>query len=140
MTEAQKRAKAKYFKKQYRQVVIKLNKVTDADLIAYVEGLENMQGEVKRLMRARVDKEIFTNKQINLIREAVNFYINEREEAIAGWSEEADRLEAVAEASDIEQIKRSHTIEASKWRTQIGKASEKVEDMKGLRDYINDEY
>ena len=57
MTEAQKKATDKYFKKNIRQVVIKLNKVTDKDLIEFIDSLENIQGTLKQIIREKINKE-----------------------------------------------------------------------------------
>ena len=51
-TEAQKRAKEKYDAKATMQVKMKLNKNTDADIIAKLEAVENKQGYIKALIRA----------------------------------------------------------------------------------------
>lgn len=54
MTEAQKRATDKYFKKNIRQIVIKLNKTTDQDIIQWIDTLENIQGEIKKIIREKI--------------------------------------------------------------------------------------
>lgn len=54
MTEAHKRAVGKYFKKNIRQVVIKLNKATDKDLIDYIDSLDNIQGTIKNILRKEI--------------------------------------------------------------------------------------
>ena len=51
-TEAQKRAKQKYDSKNTKQVMLKLNKKTDADILARLEGSGNVQGYIKQLIRA----------------------------------------------------------------------------------------
>ena len=51
MTEAQKRASAKYDKEKTRIFTIKLNYNTDADLIAMLEAQENIQGFIKRMLK-----------------------------------------------------------------------------------------
>lgn len=51
MTEAQKRASAKYDKEKTRIFTIKLNYNTDADLIALLESQENIQGFIKRMLK-----------------------------------------------------------------------------------------
>ena len=54
-TEAQKRAQKKYDEankdKRYN-VYLKLNKETDADIIEKLEKSENIQGYIKKLIRA----------------------------------------------------------------------------------------
>ena len=51
-TEAQKRAKQKYDSKNTKQVMLKLNKKTDADILDRLEGSGNVQGYIKQLIRA----------------------------------------------------------------------------------------
>lgn len=58
MTEAQKRAQKKYDeanKDKWRMIHLKLNKDTDSDIISRLEDVENIQGYIKKLIRA--DKE-----------------------------------------------------------------------------------
>ena len=50
-TEAQKRAQEKYDAKATMQVKMKLNKKTDADIIAKLESVDNKQGYIKTLIR-----------------------------------------------------------------------------------------
>lgn len=50
-TEAQRRAKLKYQEKNVIQISLKLNRVTDADIIALLETAENKQGLIKELLR-----------------------------------------------------------------------------------------
>ena len=54
-TEAQKRAQKKYDeanKGKWRMIHLKLNKETDADIIQKLEEVENIQGYIKKLIRA----------------------------------------------------------------------------------------
>lgn len=53
-TEAAKRATVKYQKKNVKQISIKLNKTTDADIIAVLEQVDNIQGFIKELIRASI--------------------------------------------------------------------------------------
>lgn len=53
-TEAQKRANAKYDKANTKQIVLKLNIKTDADILARLEEVENKQGYIKQLIREDV--------------------------------------------------------------------------------------
>ena len=55
-TEAEKRAIAKYKRKQVRQVILGLNKRTDADVIERLETCGNMQGYIKQLIRADIER------------------------------------------------------------------------------------
>lgn len=50
ITDAQKRATIKYDKANIRRYVVKLNKKYDADLINYLDQLENVKGKVKEVM------------------------------------------------------------------------------------------
>ena len=50
-TEAQKRAKAKYDKANTKQVIMKLNLKTDADIFAKLDSEQNVQGYIKGLIR-----------------------------------------------------------------------------------------
>lgn len=50
-TEAQKRAREKYEARMTMQVKMKLNKGTDADIIAKLESVPNKQGYIKGLIR-----------------------------------------------------------------------------------------
>ena len=51
-TSAQKRARAKYEREKTKQYKIRLSTISDADMIAYLEGLDNRQGRLKELIRA----------------------------------------------------------------------------------------
>lgn len=53
-TDAQKRAKAKYDRENTKQVMLKLNLKTDADIISYLEGVGNVQGLIKQLLRREI--------------------------------------------------------------------------------------
>lgn len=53
-TEAQRRANAKYDARSTKQVKLKLNLVTDADVIARLEESGNVQGYIKSLIRADI--------------------------------------------------------------------------------------
>lgn len=55
-TEAQKRAVRKYDAANTKQVHLKLNKVTDADILAHLERQENIQGYIKRLIREDMER------------------------------------------------------------------------------------
>lgn len=54
MTEAQKRASAKYDKKNTRTFCIKLNYNTDADLIRLLETHDNIQGYIKQVLEGEL--------------------------------------------------------------------------------------
>lgn len=51
-TEALKRAVKKYDAANTKQVHLKLNTKTDADIIRRLEGMDNVQGYIKSLIRA----------------------------------------------------------------------------------------
>ncbi len=55
-TESQRRAKLKYQEKNVIQISLKLNRVTDADIIALLETAENKQGLIKELLRKSLTK------------------------------------------------------------------------------------
>lgn len=54
-TEAQKRATMKYDAANTTQVHLKLNNRTDADILAYLAQLDNVQGFIKQLIRADIE-------------------------------------------------------------------------------------
>ena len=51
MTEAQRKAKAKYDAATAQAVMLKLNKKTDADILARLNEVGNKQGYIKQLIR-----------------------------------------------------------------------------------------
>lgn len=55
-TEAEKRARAKYDAANTVQFKMKLNKKTDADILAKLEQSGNKQGYIKALIRADINK------------------------------------------------------------------------------------
>ena len=54
VSEAQKKATEKYQKANIRRVVLKLNKNKDQDIISFLDGLKNVQGELKKIIRDRI--------------------------------------------------------------------------------------
>lgn len=54
-TAAQKRANAKYDKANTKQIILKLNLKTDADILARLESEENKQGYIKKLIRRDIE-------------------------------------------------------------------------------------
>ena len=50
-TEAKKRANAKYDKANTKQIALKLNTKTDADILQHLETKDNVQGYIKELIR-----------------------------------------------------------------------------------------
>jgi hypothetical protein len=55
-TEAQKRAARNYDLANTRQIKLKLNTKTDADILALLEVIHNKQGYIKDLIRADISK------------------------------------------------------------------------------------
>lgn len=56
VTEAQIKAQAKYDKENTRQIHLKLNRRTDADVIQALDDAESKQGYIKRLIRADISR------------------------------------------------------------------------------------
>lgn len=56
MNDARRRAQAKYNKAHTKQVTLRLNKRTEADIIERLEEVGNKQGYIKALIRADVEK------------------------------------------------------------------------------------
>ena len=55
-SEAKLRANAKSDKKNTKQFALRLSKNTDADIIEYLEKLDNKQGYIKELIRKDLSK------------------------------------------------------------------------------------
>ena len=55
-SEAQKRASIKYDKANTKQILLKLNKNTDADILDRLDQVDNMQGYIKELIRKDISK------------------------------------------------------------------------------------
>lgn len=55
-SEAQKRASARYDAANTRQIKLKLNTKTDADILDLLDRLENIQGYIKGLIRQDMKK------------------------------------------------------------------------------------
>ena len=56
-TEAQLRASKKYDKEHTKQINLKLNLETDADILARLEEVASKQGYIKELIREDIKKE-----------------------------------------------------------------------------------
>jgi uncharacterized protein YrrD len=56
VSEAQKKAIAKYDSANTKQIKMKLNTTTDADILAKLEEVGNIQGYIKQLIRADISK------------------------------------------------------------------------------------
>ena len=50
-SESQKKASKKYDSKNTRTYTLKLNKKYDKDIIEFLDSLENVQGELKNIIR-----------------------------------------------------------------------------------------
>ena len=46
----------RYEKKMIRRIILKLNRKTDADILDHLDGVENGQGYIKRLIRAQISE------------------------------------------------------------------------------------
>ena len=55
-SEAQKRATAKYAREKCVMLSLKLNKTTDADVLAKLDKVDSKQGYIKALIRADIEK------------------------------------------------------------------------------------
>ena len=55
-----KERNAKYAAEHTTRVVLNLNHKTDADIISYLTAIQNKQGLIKELIRARMTEEGFT--------------------------------------------------------------------------------
>ena len=56
VSEAKKRANAKYDSNNTSRVAIKLNNKTDADILKKLSEVDNKQGYIKRLIRADIER------------------------------------------------------------------------------------
>lgn len=56
-TEAQKRAVEKYDASHTRQIKLKLNLKTDADILHKLDSLDNKQGYIKESIREKMRRE-----------------------------------------------------------------------------------
>lgn len=56
ITEAQKKASAKYDKENTKQIALKLNIHTDKDIIEFLDKVENKQGLIKDLIRNAIKR------------------------------------------------------------------------------------
>ena len=55
-TKAQIKASAKYDKENTKGIYLKLNRTTDADIIEYLKGVDNVQGLIKKLIREKIQE------------------------------------------------------------------------------------
>ena len=68
-TTSQKQASAKYDRENTKQVILKLNQTTDADILGKLEEVENRQGYIKQLIRGdlRGNDDVLTQDSIRLL-------------------------------------------------------------------------
>ena len=57
MTQAQKRAQARYDKRNTRHINLKLNLRTDADVLEKLQKVASMQGYIKAVIRADIERD-----------------------------------------------------------------------------------
>lgn len=55
-TKASQRATQKYEKANVRRYVLKVNKNTEGDIIAFLDGLKSFNGEIKRMIREEMKR------------------------------------------------------------------------------------
>lgn len=55
-TEAMKRTKAKYAAKNVKQIKLNLNIKTDADILEWLDKIDNRQGYIKQLIREDIKR------------------------------------------------------------------------------------
>ena len=56
MTEAQRKAQAKFKKTGTKRYLLEFNRNNDADVIAYLDAQSNRQGLIKQLIREHMNK------------------------------------------------------------------------------------
>lgn len=90
VTEAQKRASSKYDKENTKQKVLKLNKSTDSDILELLDGITNVQGYIKRLIRNDMkNKEVYkmyTNNEYVVYYTITNQYNEVMNREIHEWA------------------------------------------------------
>ncbi len=57
-TEARRRANQKYDAQNTRQIKMKLNITTDADILQWLDAQENKQGAIKEAIRDKIGKKM----------------------------------------------------------------------------------
>lgn len=73
-SEAEKRANRKYYGTRYKQISFKLNKVTNADIIAHLQKIDNMRAYLIRLI-----EEDMLYKELELDMKAIHEYLESDE-------------------------------------------------------------
>ena len=56
-TAADKAANAKYQAEHIKQIKLKLNDRTDQDILQHLQGINNVQGYIKTLLREKIKQE-----------------------------------------------------------------------------------
>lgn len=86
-TEALNRAREKYDAQNTRKYGLKLNTVTDADLITYLDGVPNKQGAIKAALREHIErrKSMFTKQDIEVM---IEDYLADHPEYTEPWNAE----------------------------------------------------
>lgn len=74
VTEAQKRAVARYDKENTKKILLKLNRVTDADILDQLQSVGNKQGYIKKLIRQDINNNVDyrINNNVDYIRKDIN--------------------------------------------------------------------
>lgn len=76
-------SKRKYDAKNTVQVIIKLNKNTDADIIEYLNASGNKQGTIKEALRAQIAAETeITDEAFEMMKAAIKTEMEERVEEL----------------------------------------------------------
>lgn len=143
-SEAQKKASSKYDKENTKQKVLKFNKSTDADILELLDGVTNVQGYIKRLIRNDMNnKEVYkmyTNNEYVVYYTITNQYnevINRENHEWAPTKDEAANklleekpnvtIVKVVDASKIKHF-RVHVIDHTEhWYDAYAETKEEVE-------------
>ena len=64
----------KYQKENITRVVLKLNKKTDADILEWIEGLDNKQGSIKEIIRSHIE---YSQKVDDRLSQALRNHVEE---------------------------------------------------------------
>lgn len=139
-SKAQAKATMKWKKENVKRVEINLNKETDADVIQYFESAGNTQGEIKRLVRARIKGDIFTNHEMNLIRTCINVRINELDDYVEEAEEVIKEAEAMREKTPLDMVKQRETQRIGKNKADIKEWNDELSELRELRRYIDDKF
>lgn len=86
-TEALNRAREKYDAQNTRKYGLKLNTVTDADLIEYLDGVPNKQGAIKTALREQIKrrKNMYTRQDVEAM---IEDYLADHPEYTEPWDAE----------------------------------------------------